>query len=176
MNQVQNAIMERRSIRSYTPEVLTGEEIQALKDAALQAPTAVNSQKPRFSFVTSRELLDRFSEDFRECMRKKNPGWNGDVLYHAPLFVVITLPQPPHGPFDEIDAGIAAQTIVLSAQGMGLGSVILGLPKVLLDESPEWREKLGIPADRVFSVGVAIGHPAASKEAHPIAEGRILDI
>ena len=40
MNEVLKAIRDRRSIRSYEPEQITDEQLQALLDAALQSPTA----------------------------------------------------------------------------------------------------------------------------------------
>lgn len=44
MNEVLKTIKERSSIRAYTDEKLTKEEINAVITAALQAPTARNMQ------------------------------------------------------------------------------------------------------------------------------------
>ena len=66
MNEVLKAIRDRRSIRSYEPEQITDEQLQALLDAALQSPTARNTQQWHFSVVQNRALLDEFSaEDAR---------------------------------------------------------------------------------------------------------------
>ena len=43
MNEVLKTIKERSSIRAYTDEKLTKEEINAVITAALQAPTARNT-------------------------------------------------------------------------------------------------------------------------------------
>ena len=51
MNEVLKTIKERSSIRAYTDEKLTREEINAVITAALQAPTARNMQEVHVSVV-----------------------------------------------------------------------------------------------------------------------------
>ena len=51
MNEVLKTIKERSSIRAYTDEKLTKEEINAVITAALQAPTARNMQEVHVSVV-----------------------------------------------------------------------------------------------------------------------------
>ena len=75
MNEVLKAIRDRRSIRSYEPEQITDEQLQALLDAALQSPTARNTQQWHFSVVQNRALLDEFSaEDARLIGQGDNRG------------------------------------------------------------------------------------------------------
>ena len=90
-----------------------------------------------------------------------------DVLFHAPLMVVITLPKQPRSRFAQVDAGIAVQNLALSAWGMGLGSVILGRPRDLLtsEKGAEWEKKLGFPADHEFAIAIVIGHHTMTKDA-----------
>lgn len=180
MNETLKSIMERRSIRAYTEEALTEQELKTLVDAALASPTAKNTQDWHFIFVTNRELLDSFSADFRTAMIAADPGkadaWkNYDVLYHPPLLVVITLKDEPSSRFAEVDAGIAVENLAIAAQGMGLGSVILGRPLDLLrsDMGQAWKEKLCFPEGHHFAIAISIGHPATCKEAHPIGENKV---
>lgn len=177
MNEVQKAILDRRSTRGFTDEPLTQEEISALIDAALASPTAHNSQDWHFVFVRNRELLDRCAEAFVEAVRDKNPkirpGY--DVFFHAPLCVFITLPEKYSTQFSEVDAGIAVENLALSAWGMGLGSVILGRPHEVTDgpDGEAWRRALGFPEGHHFAIAIAIGHYNVSKAAHPIGENKI---
>lgn len=52
MNEVLTAIADRSSIRGYTDEKLTEEEIRTLVTAGLQAPTAANKQEVHISVVS----------------------------------------------------------------------------------------------------------------------------
>ena len=179
MNDILKAIQDRRSNRGYSDVQLTEEELQALLDAALASPTARNSQDWHFTFVTNRETLDAFSADFRRMMTAKmEPEFaekyaKYDVLFHPPLCVFITLPEEPSSRFSQVDAGIAVENLALSAQGMGMGSVILGMPMELFDAKPEWEKRLGFPEGHHFAIAIVIGHNTVTKEAHPIGEGKV---
>ena len=181
VNPTQKSIMERRSTRGFSDVVLTAEETQALIDAALASPTACNYQDWHFSFVTRRALLDEYAAAYREILfaglspEERETKKDYDLFFHAPLAVFISLPDAPKSRFAEVDAGIAVENLALSAQGMGLGSVILGRPKDVLDgaDGAEWAKKVGIPEGYRFAIAIAIGHPTTTKDAHPIGEGKI---
>lgn len=181
MNDTQKSILARRSVRAYTDEQLTEAELQALADAALASPSAKNSQDWHFIFVTNRELLEAFSADFRAGMlaqaspERAEQLRNYDVLYHPPLLVLITLNEQPSSRFAEVDAGIAVENIALAAQGMGLGSVILGMPIDLFRSGigSAWMKKLQFPEGHRFAIAISVGHPAMTKEAHPIGENKV---
>ena len=179
MNEIQKGILDRRSTRGFADIPLTEAELQTLVDAALASPTARNSQDWHFTFVTNRGLLDQFSADFRRVMTAKMaPEFaekyaQYDVLFHPPLCVFITLPEQPSSRFSQVDAGIAVENLALSAQGMGMGSVILGMPKDLLDAEPEWEARLGFPEGHHFAIAIVIGRNTVTKEAHPIGENKV---
>ena len=179
MNEIQRGILDRRSTRGFSETPLTEAEIQTLVDAALASPTARNSQDWHFTFVTNRELLDQFSADFRRVMTAKmEPEYaekyaKYDVLFHPPLCVFITLPEQPSSRFSQVDAGIAVENLALAAQGMGMGSVILGMPMELFEAEPEWERRLGFPEGHHFAIAIVIGHNTVTKEAHPIGEGKV---
>ena len=181
MNDTQKSIMDRRSTRGFSDEPLTRAEIQALVDAALASPTACNFQDWNFIFVTNRELMDEFSADYLPMLLAKSDAQDRekyakyDLLFHAPLLVIVTLPKQPRSRFAQVDAGIAVQNLALSAWGMGLGSVILGRPKDVFcsDKGEAWMKRLGFAEDHEFAIGIVIGHHTISKDAHPIMEGKV---
>ena len=174
MNEVQKAILDRRSNRGYSDVPLTEAEIQTLVDAALASPTARNCQDWHFTFVTDRALLDEFSAAYRPLMPAGASDTNTyDVLFHAPLCVFITLPEHPGSNFAQVDAGIAVENLALSAMGMGLGSVILGRPKEVFNADRSWEQRFGFPEGHHFAIAIAIGHPTATKDAHPVGENKL---
>ncbi|MFR7610380.1 MAG: nitroreductase family protein [Christensenellaceae bacterium] len=137
VNDVIKTMLERSSIRAYTDEKLTQEQISLLQNAALSAPTAMNAQDQRFVFVTNAEIIAELEAGVVEAAcaggdaafaeRVKQRG--GKIMYDAPLFVGI-FAHPAK--FSGVDAGIAVQNIALAAKSIGLDSVILGCRGSLL--------------------------------------------
>ena len=173
--------MDRRSTRGFDGVPLTDAEIKTLADAALQSPSAMNRQPWHFAFVKNPEILADFNAKAREYLLKNAPEQmrarfedpSYSLLMGAPLFVVISTAQ--EGPFVGVDCGIAVENLALSAMGLGLGSVIVGMPKDIFDSEigVGIKEKMGIPAENHFVIGIIIGHNTFTKEAHPILEGRL---
>lgn len=181
MNDTQRSILERRSNRGFSDAALNDEQMQSLIDAALASPTACNYQDWHFIFVTDKALLKQYSDEYRANMllqlddAHKAKYNKYDLFFNAPLVVFITLPEQPRSRFADVDAGIAVQNLALSAQGMGLGSVILGRPKEVLTgkNGAQWEARLGFAPDHRFAIAIAIGHPTMTKDAHPIGENKI---
>lgn len=181
MNQTLSLIASRRSHRAYQPTQLNKEQLDALLTAALQAPSAMNRQPWHFTVVQDQELLDRINAAARRqamsrAPAQRSPRFQDDafhIFYHAPT--VIFLSGDPNNAWTQIDCGIAVGNIVLAAESLGLGSVILGLPKdaFLSAEGPALCQALSFPAGWNFIIAIAVGTPADDKNAHPQAEGKI---
>lgn len=182
MNEVLNAIRDRRSIRAYTNEAVSEAQLKTLMEAAVQSPSARNLQPYHFAFVTDPEVLKEFSHDAQVTLarrenageRVKDPSY--DVRYGAPLVVFIF--ATIEGPFTLVDCGIACENLALAAHDMGLGSVILGMPRDVFHSefSEKWYNKLCPNEKGEFAIAIAIGHPATTKDAHPVREGLITSI
>lgn len=181
-NPVQQAILDRRSTRGFDGAALSKDELQTLVDAALASPSAMNRQPWHFAFVTDKAILKQFSEDFRklalarapEAMKARFEDPAFDLFMGAPLFVAITYkPEDAHA-FTGVDCGIAVENLALSAMGLGLGSVIVGMPRDLFEsgQGPAYKEKMGVPAGNAFAIGIVIGHNTVTKEAHEVGEGK----
>lgn len=179
-NPVLECIAARRSVRAYTPEQLTDEEINILLTAAQQAPSARNLQPWHFTVCQDAALMERINAVLCEQMAKgpmaafaSKPDYN--VFYHAPTVIFISTDMSAAKRYARHDCGCASQTIALAAQAIGLGTVILGMPNDAFEapEGAEFRRLLGFPEGYDFMVAVAVGHPAATKEAHPVLEDRV---
>lgn len=182
MNEVLNAIEKRSSTRGYTEEPLTEEELKALVTAGLQAPTAANRQEVHFSVVDGKSpILGEIDMEKRNIMAAskeseeekraifENPM---NFYYNAPTVIVISNDRSMA--FGKIDAGIAAENIAIAAQGMGLGSLIIGIIKSAMDgEKKEHFDKaLGIPENYEFAVALALGHKSVEKVPHTYDEAK----
>lgn len=182
-NPVLQAIADRRSIRAYTSEQITKEQLDALLNAAMEAPSARNLQPFHITVVQNPALLTRINELYREQMLKtcppemrervEDPSYS--VFHHAPTLLVFSCPPLSEMAYAQTDTGIAIQTVALAAHSLGLGSVILGMPRMAFmgPEGDALRAELRFPEGYDFCLAIAIGHPAGTKEPHPQAAGLI---
>ena len=58
--------------------------------------------------------------------------------------------------------------------GLGLGSVIISTPAIAFSsgKGAYFKEKMGIPVENEFVVGIVIGHNTVTQGPHPIRENR----
>jgi len=183
MNEVLKAIQDRRSTRGFSNVQLTDEQLNALMDAALASPSARNTQYWHFSFVQNKEILDELNKDLFEIRFSKLPeGKRGrfdesdfHVFYHAPTVIFISIPEECDNRFAEIDAGIACENIAIAAQGLGLGSVIVGMVKDVFtsEKAGFYNKALGIPEGYRYAIAIVVGNNTVTKEAHPFNRNKI---
>jgi nitroreductase len=148
----------RRSVRSYTPQPVTDEEIRRIVDLARWAPSWANSQCVSYLAVRDQAVKDRLVD----IMSPTNPG--KAAVRAASVVVVFVAKQKTAGykkgePVDDrqwhlFDAGSAVQTFCLAAHSMGLGTVIVGFfdyrKAAQILEIPEGYEVVGF---------TPVGHP-----------------
>lgn len=144
-------IFERRSIRSYTDEPVSAEHLDKLLRAAMQAPSASNTQPWHFITITNRETMLKIVEAKEYA----------NMLKDAPLAIVVCGDRHAHKLRYEFwvqDCSAATQNILLEAQYLGLGAVWLGVHPVT-----DWVENisaiLGLPENIVPLGIVSVGHP-----------------
>lgn len=78
-----------------------------------------------------------------------------------------------------IDAGIAVQSMALTAEALGLGSLIIGCVNDALrgEREKEFAEKLRFPENYEFLIAVAVGHKAVTKQPHTYdREARVTEL
>ena len=176
-------MLARSSIRAYTDEKLTDEEIILLKKAALSAPTAMNRNDQRFVFVTDGAVISKVEQEVIAGVKAKDDtvflerilSRGGKVAYDAPLLVMI-FGKPSR--YAGIDAGIAVQNLALAAKSLELGSVILGMPSIAFEGpgAAELQKELGVEPEFGFEIAIAIGHSATEKTPHEWDESHIIEL
>jgi len=145
------AMLARRSIRQYTDEPISEEEVRHLLEAAMAAPSASNRRPWHFVVVTERATLDALAE--------RHPY--GKMLFLAPLCIAVC--GDPENDYWVQDCSAATENILVCAAEMGLGSVWLGVhPRA--DRERAVREVLGIPPHYSPLCLISLGHPAEQKE------------
>lgn len=152
--EVLEAIHTRRSVRAFTDDPVTEEQIEVLLRAAMAAPSAKNAKPWRFVVVRDRSLLDRLSQATR---------------YSAPIgranvgIVILAEPSSYSVEVDlwMVDCALAGENLMLAAHSQGLGSVWLA-SWPYEDFMSSIRAILGVPDGVVPVAMFAVGVPAAA--------------
>jgi len=153
-NMLSEIIKKRKSIRKYDPNgVVTDEQVRAMLEAAMLAPSAVNSRPWEFIVVRDRGKLDAITEYHPYTQ----------MLKTAPVAIVISAnpnalnnSKIANMEFWQQDCGAATQNILLQATHMGLGTCWCGLyPNQVVAEAT--RKLFDIPSDRIPFCVIAVG-------------------
>jgi len=167
---VLQAISNRRSHRKYSETQLPEETLNAILTAALESPSARNRQPWHFSVVQDRNLIQEVHDAAaEETGRAGSPRYadpDFQMFYHAPTVIFIF--GEKDNSWAQVDCGIAVENIALAAEGLGVGSVILGLPKPAFSGSKaeELKKKLQCPDGYDFVIAVSLGFSTDDKDAH----------
>lgn len=166
MEKFSELIKMRRSMRKFTPEKLTDEQLRTVLRAALMSPSSKGTHCWQFVVVQDGETLAQLS-------RCKAQG--ADFLSGAPCGVVV-LADPAVSDVWIEDASVATTMMLLQAEDLGLGSCWIQVRERTMadgsDAEAEVRRILDIPVHlRVLSI-VALGQKGMERK--PFNEERLL--
>ena len=175
----QEVVRRRRMVRRYDPDRPVPDEVlKACLDNAVRAPSAGFSQGWDFLVLRTEDERGRFWAATTEAGAEADPWLSG--IQAAPVLILCLsdkdayldrYAQPDKGwtdrseshwpvPYWDIDTGMAALLILLTAVDGGLGSLFFGVPA---ERHAAVHDTLGIPAGRsvvgVVSLGYAVPGP-----------------
>ncbi|MCD8221546.1 MAG: nitroreductase family protein [Clostridiales bacterium] len=155
-------ILKRRSIRHYTDQHITDEELHTILRAGMAGPTCANTRDWSFIVVRDRERLNQMADANgrpAEPLRRCDVG----ILILGDLERAF----PPAKDYWVIDGSIAGQNMILAAEGLGIGSVWLGTwPQ--MDRVENQRKIFSLPETVIPHSIIAFGYPAEEKtDIHP---------
>ena len=174
-NPVVDAVLSRQTIREYTPEQISADQLETLMRAALRSPSGRNVQPIHARFCQNAAMLKEMQVDFKNIV-----GWDTPVhtksdvnpFYHnAPTFAFLFAEGD-----SRMDAGLMAENICVAGAGLGLGTVIVASVGALFSDDiagPKWMKALNIPENWLFMIGVGIGYPDETPEMKPRNEGQM---
>ncbi|HXQ45274.1 MAG TPA: nitroreductase family protein [Caulobacteraceae bacterium] len=165
-----DAIFGRRAIRNFTSQVPPRAEIEALIEAAVQAPNGMNRQPWAFVVVEDKAALARFSiaakAHLMQTMAQGSPlhahrgqlvSDDFNIFYNAPVLVVICATDPD--PMSAKDCCLAAENLMLAAHDRRLGTCWIGFAEAWLNSS-EGKQALAVPEGHTVVAPIILGHPA----------------
>ncbi len=162
------AIYARRAVREYSDAPVKRETVELLIAAAIQAPSAMNTQPWHFTVIRNQPLLDRISTSAKAYMlhllgsNVSSPGIrqhltdpDAQIFHHAPVVVLISAKA---GDWAVEDASLAAENFMLAASEQGLGTCWIGFAQRWL-ETQEGKDAIGLPSDYQPIAPIIVGHP-----------------
>ncbi len=158
---ISEIIQGRRSVRKFTNQPIPHETIEKIVQDAIYSPSWKHSQIARYIYIEDKEIIGKIAEDMilGFDFNKKS------LLSCAGVMVVAyvtnrsgferdgSFSTPKEEGFEMFDAGIASQTLCLSAHGNGIGSVITGY----FDED-KIIELLGMDANQKIGSLICMGY------------------
>ncbi|MBN1961818.1 MAG: nitroreductase family protein [Deltaproteobacteria bacterium] len=158
INEAIELFISRRSIRSYQEREVSEEQIRAMLDAAMCAPSAVATDPWRFVVLRTPEQ--------KAAVASGLP--HGKMLANASVgFAVcgeIASAHTQHISYLIQDCSAAIENLLLAAHAMGLGAVWLGVhPRE--DRIAHVSKTLNLPEGIIPISCIAVGYPAEKKPA-----------
>ena len=156
MNEILNSLKERRSCRSYKPDMVPQEILDQILEAGTYAPTGMGKQSPIIIAVTDKETRDKLSRLNAAVM-----GASNDPFYGAPV-VLVVLANTAVGTY-KYDGSLVMGNLLNAAHALGLGSCWIHRAKEEFEseEGKEILKSLGIKGDWEGIGNCILGYPAA---------------
>jgi nitroreductase len=180
----QQVLRTRRMVRSFQRRELPAEQVERILANAQRAPSAGFSQGWAFLALNGYAETERY---WSVAGPEPRDEFSWPELFNAPLLVICLsnksayldrYAEPDKGwtdrdearwpaPYWDIDTGMAALLMLLTAVDAGLGALLFGVPPPKIDPL---RAAFGIP-DAFHPIGcVAVGYPSATDRPSPSLE------
>jgi nitroreductase len=177
-NPVIENIMARRSVRHYTDQAVPRELLQQIAECGVNAPNAMNHQTWEVRIIDNQEYFDGLTN----IMKEKSPVPMGaddpkfrNVLRNATAAIAVACPDDETG-MSLINVGLLCENVCLAAKSLGLGSVVMAGPVMMMNSIPEAKpflDKLGFSEGYKLRVIVGLGYPDEEPDAKPRDLGKI---
>lgn len=148
---VKEALLKRRSVRKFTSEPVSCEDINELMHAAMSGPSACNKTPWEFYVISNPEKLDalRGAAHYSKIEAPLAIVVAGNLTRSLPLKLASFWVQ---------DCSAATENILLRAVDLGLGTVWCGIhPQKAAAKKVS--EALNLPATQIPLNIIYVGHP-----------------
>jgi nitroreductase len=158
-NGVLNTIRKRRTIRHFTEEDVSDEQIETLLEAAMSAPNRLDRQPWHFVVIRDKTL------------QRNIAGFLGlhPYLEKAPVLIAAAA-RPDLSTTWMLDVSAAVENMLIAATSMGLGTAWVGEPDstVWVMAEEVMSDALQIPPELGVRIPalIAVGYPAEERPPH----------
>lgn len=154
MEQFLNIIKTRRSVRKYKEEQIQPEELDAVLEAGMYAPSGRGMQAAVIVAVQNKEVICSLSK-----MNAQIFGVETDPYYGAPT-VVLVFADPSRSTYIE-DGSCVLENMMLEAHALGLATCWVHREREMFEseEGKAWMKQWGLDLDLKGIGAVALGYP-----------------
>ena len=181
MRNTLDVIKERRSIRKFKPEQIKEEELQAIVESGLYAPSAINKQSWNFTVIQNQEILAELNEATKNVARNldnealKRIGENEkyNCFYYAPTVILVSGKDEERSKV--MDCSAATQNMLIAAESLNIGSCWINRCKEMfeLEKGQQYLQKWHL--EDYVGVGCCIlGYVEKALPEKKILENRII--
>jgi nitroreductase len=178
------AIKGRRSCRNFSPDPIGEETIEKILEAAIWAPSPLNSQPWEFMVITHQGMKEKIFSEADRCrkwaLEKSGWKWLGpyqlDFLRTVPVLIAVVGDPKKTGVDMFMEEGYvgyqaacaaAIQNMHLAAHSFGLGSLWF-----TLFDRKAMREILSIPPEKTPLALICLGKPSSPPPPIPRKEAK----
>lgn len=167
--ELSKVLEDRRSIREYTLDNVSDEEIKKIINAGILAPSAKNKQPWHFVAVRNNELKNKISKVLYESEENKSPALvrTSEIINNAPVLILVfnTIID------DDLDwyslsIGACIENMLLQSTELNLGSLWIGYVNRVSDKICNLLE---IQNEKLISA-VVVGHKNENPTKRPRKE------
>ena len=170
--ELKEVFARRKSVRSYTGEPITDEQLEIILAAAKAAPVAMAQfDSMHLTVITNAELLASIEraggEMFGDPSRK--------MLYGAPTLVLVSAKIPDASRENSMhsSAAMVVHNMALQATELGVGSVDIWGTIAAASQKPELVAAMQLPEGFVPCCGIALGQTAEELPVRDIPADKI---
>jgi nitroreductase len=170
------AIVTRRSVRSFVKRSVPPDLIAEILDSASKAPSASNGRPWEFIIIKDQKMKDKIgylgarSLYERKKRKLKLAKEKFAMIAEAPVYIVIACDTKKSPIFWVHDGSAATENILLAAHSLGLGAVWLGAPVALTKHQNEIKKMLNLPRHVKLASIVALGYPKNMPKPRPATD------
>ena len=157
-NEAIKNLMTRASVRQFTGEPITQEQVDTLLRAAMAAPSAINRQPWAFIVVSDQAVIDQLGERLPYSRCQNHPA-----VAIVPCGDMTKAIEGEGRDFWIHDVSAATENLLLAAHAMGLGAVWTGVYPGM-ERVAAVQEILQLPEHIIPLCVVPVGWPAEQPE------------
>ena len=147
-----DVMKERKSVRSFTDETISKEDLMMIAEAGRLSPTARNNQLRKFTIIQNKELISRLGKAIGNELKRE------DYDFYKPnaIILVSVSRDDKSGP---VEVGLASQNMWLAATALNLGMVWTNQLRDISDKQAvrQVLNQLDIPSDHICINAMVVG-------------------
>lgn len=161
-NQTLEVLKTRRSIRRFKPEQVKQQQLKALLEAGVFAPTGRGAQSPIIIVVQDKPTIEILSKMNAEIL-----GVNSDPYYGAPTILLVLADRARD--VAVYDGSSVTTYLLVAAHSLGLGGCWIHRSREMFDseQGKQLLKTWGIQGDYLGVGACAIGYADESPQAAP---------